>query len=271
MKTSAVVVSQGIAVFFVLSTLLFLWRGFSASRDGRPVRAWERVRVDYPPVVVEGTPRPLPRLPVGIDLAPKAPPVGLAPAGWKNLALGKPVISSDPGPIIGSPALATDGEKHPADGYYLEVMPGSQWVQLDLEEESMIYLVWLWHRSTRDSVVYHDVLVEISNDPGFRTGVVQIFNNDYDNSSGHGVGADPPYVESNFGKAIQLNGVAGRYLRFHSNGSSWHDGNQYTEIEVYGVPGPESYRMKPPVPTDPARPTRSSFAWPDWTMLTKRP
>lgn len=268
MKTSAAVVSQGIAVFFGLSTLLFLLRGVSASWDGRPVRGWERVQVDFPPMLTQGTPRPLPRLPVAFEQAPKVPPVGLAPAGWENLALGKPVASSDSWPIIGSPALVTDGEKTPTEGYYVEVMPGTQWVQLDLGEESMIYVVWLWHRSSRDGLAYHDVVVEISNDVAFTKGVNQVFNNDYDNSSGRGVGVDRPYLESEFGKAIQINGVAGRYVRFYSKGSSWNDANHYTEIEVYGVQRP-GFRMQPAVPTDPVRPTRSS--WAEWAKLIKLP
>ena len=34
---------------------------------------------------------------------------------------------------------------------------------------------------------------------------------------------------------IQLTGIEGRYVRFHSNGNGKNELNHYVEIEIYGV------------------------------------
>lgn len=228
-----------------------LLAGCSDHEDAPVVEGWERVRVDFPPPWTEGTPFPLPRLSVPYELWPKAPPIGVAPTGWANLALHQPVTSSDPEPIIGSLTLVNDGEKSIGEGYYVELMDGPHWVQIEMEEESTVYVVWLWHSAGRDNLLCHDVVVEISSDPEFRTGVTQVFNNDYDNSSGHGLGRDAPYLESNYGKVIQVDGVPGRYVRCHHNGSTLQDTNRYVEIEVYGLPSTVPLVVTPEEPTDP--------------------
>ena len=61
-----------------------------------------------------------------------------------------------------------------------------------------------------------------------------VFNNDYDNSSGLGVGTDKEYLESHEGKLMDGKGAKGRYVRLYSNGNTSNDANHYIEVEVYG-------------------------------------
>ena len=158
------------------------------------------------------------------------------PKGSVNLALKKPVTSSDPLPIIGSLDLVTDGDADGADGNYVELQPGHQWVQIDLGSESTIYklLVWHFHKQT---AVYFDVNIQISNDPEFKTGVTSIYNNDHDDSSKMGKGSDLAYVETNHGRLIDAKGTKGRYIRLWSNGNSANEMNHYVEVQAYGIPG----------------------------------
>ena len=63
-----------------------------------------------------------------------------------------------------------------------------------------------------------------------------MFINDYDNSSGLGIGEDMGFVETSEGRLIDCRGVKGRYVRFYSRGSHIDDKNHYTEVEVFGRP-----------------------------------
>ncbi len=56
----------------------------------------------------------------------------LAPKGAVNLALKKPVTSSESDPVIGSLDMITDGNKDATEGSYVELGRGLQWVQIDL-------------------------------------------------------------------------------------------------------------------------------------------
>jgi hypothetical protein len=85
--------------------------------------------------------------------------------------------------------------------------------------------------------VYHDVVVQVSDDPAFKTGVRTLFNNDHDNSSGLGAGSDHAYVETHEGRLIPAEGVRARYVRLYSNGNTTDELNDYCEVEVYGQPG----------------------------------
>jgi hypothetical protein len=80
------------------------------------------------------------------------------------------------------------------------------------------------------------VVVQISNDPAFATGVTTVFNNDYDNSSTLGKGSDAPYIETPYGLLIPVKGIKGRYVRLYSQGNTSNDLNHYIEVEVYGIP-----------------------------------
>jgi hypothetical protein len=147
---------------------------------------------------------------------------------------------------------------------------GPQWVQLDLGEEMAIHVVWIWHRSGMDTMVFHDVIVEICNDPTFKDGVVQVFNNDYNNSSKRGRGTNRPYTESRYGKPIQANGVTGRYIRCYSNGSSWRAMNSYIEIEVFGHAANKGVARELVSPVDPMSSSFRSFEKHFWEEASKR-
>lgn len=157
----------------------------------------------------------------------------LAPAGTELVSRGKPVTSSTRDPLHGSLDQITNGDKSYAKSSVVELDEGVQWVQIDLEDQYEIHgiLVWHFHEGKR---VYFDVIVQISDDPDFNEGVVTVFNNDHDNSAGLGVGQDQEYIESHQGKLIEVDGVAGRYVRLYSNGNTATDTNHYIEVEVFG-------------------------------------
>ncbi len=165
----------------------------------------------------------------------KSRPPFLAPKGTMNVALGKPVAAGDPVPIIGENAWVTDGNKARPLETFVEYGPGVQWVQIDLLRPHVVYAVAVWHYYAEDRV-YHDVVVQVSDDPDFIEGVRTIFNNDFDSSSGLGVGKDLEYIESHLGRLIDAKGVTGRHVRLYSRGNTSNDQSQYVEVEVYGKP-----------------------------------
>ena len=157
----------------------------------------------------------------------------MVPAGVTNVALGKAVTASDSAPIIGELELLTDGDKEGSDGSYVEFGPGTQWAQIDLGSAQEIFAIVIWHYHAQ-ARVYHDVIVQVSDDPSFVTGVTTLYNNDSDNSSGRGIGKDYAYVETNEGRLIDARGAKARYVRMYSRGNTSNDLNHYVEVEVYG-------------------------------------
>lgn len=155
------------------------------------------------------------------------------PEGTIDISRGKPVSSSDEEPVIGEIKMVTDGEKSGEEGYFVELGPGKQFVQIDLKGNFNLYalLVWHYHNQAR---VYRDLVVQVASEPDFISGVQTIFNNDHDNSSGLGVGKDKEYIETNEGRLIDPRGVKCRYIRLYSNGNTANDMNHYVEVEVYG-------------------------------------
>lgn len=167
-----------------------------------------------------------------------ARPPFLAPEGTVLLSKGKPVSASDEEPIIGEIEMITDGDKEAADGSYVELGPFTQHVTIDLEKECEINAIVIWHYHKQPRV-YFDVIVLLSNDKDFITDVKTVFNNDIDNSSGHGIGKDMHYTETNEGKLIDLlsqGSPKARYVRLYSNGNTSNDLNHYIEVDVYGKP-----------------------------------
>lgn len=160
-------------------------------------------------------------------------PTFFAPSGTKNVALKKPVTSSDEQPIIGELSLITDGDKEAGEGSFVELGPGVQYVTIDLKSRHTIYAIVVWHYH-KQPVVYHDVVVQVSDDREFSKNVQTVFNNDIDNSSGRGIGRDMSYVETAEGKLIDAKGVQARYVRLYSRGNTSNDLNHYIEVEVYG-------------------------------------
>ena len=191
------------------------------------------IELDLPAPAFRGTPVPMEVVNVEKPLGkPRAP--FLAPEGTVNLSRGKPVHGSDPAPVAGEYDYVTDGDKEASDFGYVELRPGSQWIQVDLGQKSTVYAVLAWH-SHAEARVYNDVIVQVSDDPDFLDAVT-VFNNDYDNSSGQGIGPDMGYVETSEGKLIDCRGVEGRYVRLFSKGSHIDVKNHYTEVEVHGKP-----------------------------------
>lgn len=186
---------------------------------------------NIPPELIEGTPQPV-NVP-NLEKAPSQTPVLIVPAGTALLSAGKPVTASDDFPIIGELEYITDGDKEAGEGYFVELMDGPQWVQIDLEAPAQLAAIWIWHYHSQ-ARAYHDVVVQVSNDPTFASEVTTLFNNDYDNSAEQGKGSDQPYVDSRYGKLIDANGTKAQYIRLYSNGNTANDMNHYIEVEVYG-------------------------------------
>lgn len=159
----------------------------------------------------------------------------MAPADAEIISTGKLVTGSDEQPIIGDMDLITDSDKEGSEGSFVEFGPGLQWVQVDLEDTRELYAIVMWHFHSQ-ARAYYDVVVKGANDPDFTTDVVELFNNDHDNSSGLGVGKDKDYIEVSEGKLIDTKRAKVRYLRFYSSGSTSTDMNHYIEVEVWGKP-----------------------------------
>jgi hypothetical protein len=159
----------------------------------------------------------------------------MVPVGTKLLSLRRRVTSSDRQPVIGELEMVTDGEKEGGDGYFVEIGPGKQWVQIDLGASYALHAILAWHYHSQ-ARVYRDVVVQVSDDKDFLKGVATIFNNDHDNSSGLGVGKDKEYIEVAEGRLFDPKGMKGRYVRLYSNGNTVNDLNHYVEVEVYGTP-----------------------------------
>jgi len=163
----------------------------------------------------------------------KRPPF-LAPEGTTNMALHKKVTSSAK-PIMNPLSNITNGDKEYAEKNVVELPSGDQWVQIDLGQEAAIYAVVIWHYHAAERV-YFDVAVKTADDANLTKNGHTIFNNDYDNSAGLGVGKDKEYIESYKGKLIDAGGVHGRYVRLYSNGNTTDNKNHYIEVSVYAKP-----------------------------------
>jgi len=159
----------------------------------------------------------------------------MVPAGTKLLSLKRPVKSSDMQPVIGEIEMVTDGDKEGGDGYFIELGPGKQWVQIDLRATYALHAILGWHYHSQ-ARVYRDVIVQVSDDKDFLKGVQTVFNNDHDNTSGLGLGKDKEYIEVAEGRLFDPKGAKGRYVRLYSNGNTTNDLNHYVEVEVYGTP-----------------------------------
>ncbi|MBN2318021.1 MAG: discoidin domain-containing protein [Acidobacteria bacterium] len=157
------------------------------------------------------------------------------PKGTVLLSLNRPVTSRDMMPVIGELSMITDGEKEGGDGYFVELGPGTQWIQIDLGAPTALHAILVWHYHSR-AQVYRDVIVQASDDADFLKGVQTVFNNDHDNTAGLGIGKDKEYIETSEGRLFDPKGIRGRYLRFYSGGSTSNDMNHYIEVEIYGQP-----------------------------------
>lgn len=188
-----------------------------------------------PKPAFKGTPKDAPKG-ANLEEPRKGPrPALMVPKGVALLSKDAPVTSSDNDPIVGKLKLITDGDKEATEGGYVELGPGLQWVQIDLKKPAEIHAIVLWHYHA-SARVYHDVVVQVADDPDFIKNVRTLFNNDPDNSAGLGLGKDKEFWETYEGKLVEAKGAVARYVRCYSKGSTADDQNHYTEVEVYGTP-----------------------------------
>jgi hypothetical protein len=192
------------------------------------------LKTQLPPPLFVGTPAPL-HVP---NLEPPTKgkrPDFYVPAGTVNLAKSKKVTSSDNNPNVGTLDMIDDGDKDGNEGSWVELGPGKQWVQIDLAKRADIYAILIWHFHAQ-ARVYREVVVQVSDDPMFKSGVTTIFNNDFSNEFGFGAGKNLNYIETYQGKLIDAKDVKGRYVRLYSNGNTSNKLNHYIEVEVWGKP-----------------------------------
>jgi len=195
----------------------------------------EALTLQLPAPTLKGTPEQLPTGPNIEANSDKAPAAMQIAKGAKNVALGKKVTTSVKPFSETQPEAITDGKKEAFDYDTVEMKKGSQWVQVDLGEAFKIEAIAIWH-DHRYIQTMHDVIVQVSDDPEFKTGVTTLFNNDTDNSSGLGVGTDREYFERHFGRVFDGKGTKARYVRGYTKGSHLSALNCWQEIEVYALP-----------------------------------
>ena len=192
--------------------------------------------IKLPAPAFKGTPKDLAIDTNRVDMPSDKPrPPMMVPAGLKNIAPGSKITCSDKNATADTLAKITDGDKDASDQSIIFLRKGTQWVQLDFGSPQEIFAIVLWHAHNM-AKVYHDVIVQVADDPDFIQNVRTIFNNDSDNSSGLGVGTNREYFETYEGRLIDAKGITARYMRFYSKGSTESALNEYTEIEVYGRP-----------------------------------
>lgn len=187
------------------------------------------LKTELPKPLFVGTPVPI-NVP-NLEPADKADQQAdfMVPAGTENLAKGKKVTASDNDPVVGTLDLITDGDKEGDEGSWVELGPGKQWIQIDLEKEANIYAILVWHFHSQKRV-YRDVVVQVSDDPTFAKDVTTLF----DDTAGSG--KDMAYIETYKGKLVDGKGTKARYVRLYSNGNTTNKLNHYIEVEVWGKP-----------------------------------
>jgi hypothetical protein len=192
----------------------------------------EELKLKLPKPMFVGTPTNIRS--ANLEVTGKSRGAFFVPKGTVLLSLNKKVTSSDSEPVIGELDMVTDGEKAGGDGFFIELGPMTQWVQIDLGASHPLHAILAWHFHSQ-ARVYRDVVVQVSDDPTFKTGVTTVFNNDHDNSSKLGAGKDKEYIEVAEGKLFDPKGAKGRYVRLYSAGNTTNDLNHYVEIEVFGT------------------------------------
>ena len=221
-----------ILIVFTFPSLVFsLYGTKSPWQDSKKEKVVLKLKLPKPMFV--GTPRNI-RSPNLEKITGKSRKPFYVPKNTNLLSLNKEVTASDTEPVIGETEQVTDGDKEGEDGSYVEYGPGKQWVQIDLEKSANLFAILVWHYHSQ-ARVYHDVIIQISEDKDFIKDVKTVFNNDHDNSSGLGIGKDKEYIEVNEGRLINPKGVKARYIRLYSNGNTSNEMNHIVEVEIYGT------------------------------------
>ncbi|MCX6884055.1 MAG: discoidin domain-containing protein [Verrucomicrobia bacterium] len=219
----------GASASFSLSVLL-LAGSVAQAEDAKNLVPLE---LKLPSPGFKGTPKDIQLSSYVEPLSDKPRPAMLVPAGLSNLAPGKKLTSSDKNATADTLGKVIDGDKEASDQSIIFLRKGTQWVQMDLGAPKELFAIVLWH-AHNSAKVYHDVVVQASDDPDFVKDVKVLYNNDQDNTSGLGVGTDREYFENFDGRLINAKGVKSQYIRFYSKGSTESSLNEYTEVEVYG-------------------------------------
>lgn len=223
-------------ILFIAWIIPFLLLSISAAASDSALQDQEKevLKLELPKPMFVGTPTNI-RTPNLERITGKPRGAFLVPKGTVLLSSEKAVTSSDWQPVIGDLEFVTDGEKSGEDGYFVELGPSVQYVQIDLGQISALHAVLIWHYHSQ-ARVYRDVIIQVSNDPDFVDSVNTVFNNDHDNSAGLGIGRDKEYIETNDGRLVDPRGIEGRYIRLYSRGNTSNEMNHYVEVEVYGIP-----------------------------------
>src|SRR5574338_1081277 len=139
----------------ILTTSVLFLCG-AAVLAAQPAPGKEELKLKLPKPMFIGTPTNIksPNL-EPITGKPRGP--FYVPKGTVLLSAGKPVTSSDMQPVIGELDMVDDGEKAGGDGYFLELGPGPQWVQIDLGASHPLYAILAWHYHSQ-ARVYRDVV-----------------------------------------------------------------------------------------------------------------
>ncbi len=167
----------------------------------------------------------------------KRPPF-MIPPGVTNLALYKPVTSSDKEPSTGDLDQITDGLKKSGEFDFVELGRGLQWVQVDLGRVSTVHAVVVWHYY-KNPVIYNDVIVRLADDAAFSQNVRTLFNNDHDNSAGLGRGKDTAFYARWWGEIADARGAGkkgtpARYVRIYTADGMEGEFPRFVEVVVYG-------------------------------------
>ena len=189
--------------------------------------------LDLPTPAFKGIPKDLQLDPNVEPLSDKPRAPMMVPSGLKNLAPGSKLTSSDKNVYPDNLAKLTDGDKSASDQSILFLRKGTQWVQMDLGSAQELFALVIWHAHNMPKI-YHNVIVQVADEPDFTENVRTVFSNDTDNALGLGIGRNREYWETYEGKLIKAAGIKARYIRFYSKGSTESALNEYTEIEVYG-------------------------------------
>lgn len=158
----------------------------------------------------------------------------MAPKGAEIISTDAKVTASVK-PEVGTLDMIVDGDKEAKDSSYVELADGVQYVQIDLGKPCEIYAIILWHYHAEERV-YFDTICKVAKDADFTEDVETIYNNDYDNSAGLGVGEDKEFIENAEGRLIDAEGKVAQFIRLYSNGNTTDERNHYVEVEVWGKP-----------------------------------
>src|SRR5437667_3069511 len=145
----------------------------SASSSGQLVP----LDLKLPSPAFKGTPKDMQLGPNVEPLSDKPRPPFTIPPGLKNLAAGAKLTSSDKNATATVLEKITDGDKEPSDQSIIFLRKGVQWVQVDLGAPQEIFAILLWHAHNTPKV-YHDIIVQASDDADFGDKAQTLFNND---------------------------------------------------------------------------------------------